>query len=412
MMGQMGNALYYVWFAVLPPILYWIFKIVWSDYATGAYIGNTPYDLLEIVPPRDTEKSPLSMELVLAGLEGVFATPSMYEEHALGMITSPFSFEFAATGGAVRIYARVPRKWHGLFEAHFYAQYPTAELVDVPQDYVDMVPRVLPNKNWKLWGSDIELVAPDPVPIKTWPEFEEDVTGKMLDPLAGLLELMGRTRRGEHMWLQIIAVAQKETTYNSGKDYADALKGKAKAPAKGLIAKLVMLLTGFLAGEGEGGGAKKDESPIEFRLSPVEKKVLQAIEENIGRYMFQVKMRMVYTARNEVYNNADMVSGFFGALKQFADFNLNSFKPGDQSKTKAQYLFKQTRLRFKQRLIIDRYRGRKTIGKKFFLSDRELATVFHMPDMTVVAPAMARTSASQGSAPANLPIRQSVTFNE
>jgi hypothetical protein len=40
------------------------------------------------------------------------------------------------------------------------------------------------------------------------------------------------------------------------------------------------------------------------------------------------------------------------------------------------------------------------------LSSEELATVFHIPDMAVTAPSMARVAAKRGAAPGNLPIQE------
>jgi hypothetical protein len=43
-------------------------------------------------------------------------------------------------------------------------------------------------------------------------------------------------------------------------------------------------------------------------------------------------------------------------------------------------------------------------GFKMTLSSEELATVFHLPDMSVVAPSITRVEAKRGGAPANLPV--------
>lgn len=394
----------YVWFFIIPPLLWWVFFLLWDDYSKGVFIGSTPFDIIEVIPPRDTERSPQPMELVFAGIQGVFKGFNAYEDLCEGQMILPFSFELAGTEGRVRFFVRCQSIYRGIVESNLYAQYPTIQILDVDEDYTKKVPAIIPNKNWNLWGSDMELVAPDPVPIKTWPHFEEDITGKMIDPLAGLIELMGRARRGEHLWLQLIATPYSESWFKVAKEFTDEMKGKAAKPQMGAIGKAFMSMTGFLSSGGDGGDAAAD-APLEFKLSPGERKVLEAIEENSGRYVFQVKMRMMYLGRKEIYDG-QMISGFFGALKQFADFNLNSFKPDNISKTTADFLFRKVRVRFKQRKLFERYTKRKTSGTKFFLSDRELATVYHMPDMSVMAPSITRSSVTQSSAPSNLPIGQ------
>ncbi|HCP08739.1 MAG TPA: hypothetical protein DIT25_03015, partial [Candidatus Moranbacteria bacterium] len=58
----------------------------------------------------------------------------------------------------------------------------------------------------------------------------------------------------------------------------------------------------------------------------------------------------------------------------------------------------------RQRKIYRRYIDRDNEGKTFFMSSKELASVFHFPDMQVKAPALTQIQARRGSAPANLPI--------
>jgi hypothetical protein len=43
-------------------------------------------------------------------------------------------------------------------------------------------------------------------------------------------------------------------------------------------------------------------------------------------------------------------------------------------------------------------------GGKLVMSSEELATVFHLPDMNVLAPSLTRVEAKRGGAPSNLPI--------
>ncbi len=394
----------FVWFLILPFALYKVFRPLWMDYIMDVYTTGMKFEMVEIVPPRNTERSPQPMESVFAGLQGTRSYIPIYHEFCLGVTPPGFSLEIVGTNGQVRFFVDLPSNFRPVLESHFYAQYPDVEIRDA-QSYVGQVPAIIPNKDWDLWGTDIILAKPDPVPIKTWEHFEENITGKMIDPLSGLIEVMGRTRKAEHLWLQIIIEPEPEGWFKEGEKFANELKGKAAAPTKGVVGRMVMAVTGFLGGAGGDSGAGGDDAPLEFRLSPGEKKVLEAVEDNIGRYMFRTKMRMIYVGRREVFNKS-MVSGFFGALKQFADFNLNAFKPYDMSLTDALYVFRKTRIRFRQRKLFDAYKKRKPNGPRFMLSDRELATIYHMPDMSVVAPSIARSNITKSTAPADLPIAE------
>ena len=114
-------------------------------------------------------------------------------------------------------------------------------------------------------------------------------------------------------------------------------------------------------------------------------------------------MRFLYIGRREVFDKI-FVSSFFGGLKQFNDQQLNNFAPDNRSKTYANYIWKDFRLAFRQRRIYRRYRNRFPTGVKFMLSTEELASIYHMPDMSVVAPSMQRIDARRSGAPANLPV--------
>ncbi len=407
--GQIFGALdsvmtvvYYTWIFVLPPVLYKTFFALWMDYIQDIFATNTPYDTIEIIPPKNVERSPQPMESLFAGLQGSRITIPTYGEFCEGAMQPAISFEIVGTDHGVRFYVLLPSELRDVFESHLYAQYPDVHIRDV-EDYVQNIPALIPNKDWDIWGADLELLKPDPVPIRTWQHFEEDVTGKMIDPLSGMLEVMSRARAGEYLVWQIIIEPLPEGWKDEGAQYVEELKGKKAPPKIGAVGKLMLAVTGFLGSGSSGGGGDADDAPLEFRLSPVERKVLEAVEENIGRYMYRVKMRMVYAARRAVFNKA-MVFGFFGAMKQFADFNLNAFKPHVPSITYALYLFREARLRFKKRKLMYTFSKRKMSGARFVLSDRELATVYHMPDMSVTTSAINRVDHStKATAPHNLP---------
>ena len=138
--------------------------------------------------------------------------------------------------------------------------------------------------------------------------FEEDVTGKMIDPMAGLIETMGKLPPDQKLWFQMIIEPLNEgVSPDGGKKLLDKLTGRDKPPAEG-------------------------EQPLEFRITPGEKRVIEALESNIGKNMFRTKLRLLYLGKRQGFSKA-IISSFFGGIKQFADLNLNSFKPNDTSKT-------------------------------------------------------------------------------
>ncbi len=419
MVGAMLSAVFDVWFILFPPILYVVFKSLWMLYVQRQFGMKLNWVVLEIIPPNGIEKGPLTMESIFSGFAGAEKGTNTFEEFIKGEFPVSFSLELVSTEGQVHFYVRTQAGFRNLVEAHFYAQYPDIEIVEVP-DYTEIIPRTIPNKDWDLWGTDFVLVKNDLYPIKTYKFFEESITGTMVDPMSSLFETMGKIGPGQHIWLQYIITPLSPTWAKQGQVYVDEFLGKKKEVSPSVFARFFTDLVDIVMNIGNGllgkevaysAGAKaekKDEQPIEFRLTPGEKDVLKALQSNLGKQMFKVRMRHIYLGRRGAFSKQTGVSAFIGGIKQFNDQNMNGFKPDDGSKTYANYIFTESRLRFRQRRIFRRYINRDSDPQstRFILSTEELATVYHIPDMGVVAPTMARVSAKRSAAPMNLPIQE------
>lgn len=382
--GTIGSVFYYLWFLILPPTFYYIFKIVWMDYVWDTYFSKLKFTVLEIIPPRNIEQSPLPMELFFETLSSTDKGMSVKDEFITGELIPRFSFEIASDGGDIHFYVRTETRFRNIVESAMYAQYPEVEIIEVP-DYVDQVPPGIPNKEYDLWGTDLEFIRPDEFPIKTYRSFQEDVTGKMIDPLAHLIEVMGKVPPGHKLWFQCSINAMRPDFYK-----------KAKNSVNELMAKMA-----------KEKGTSDEDGALEMKLTPTEKKVLEAVEMNIGKAMFRTRLRFLYIGPTGKLDRASFISGFMGALKQFNDSNLNGFKPNDVSKTYANYVMTDSRLRFRQRRLLRRYKRRDNdpFSTTIVMSSAELATLYHMPDMSVMGPALLRVGAKRGSAPVNLPVR-------
>lgn len=401
-----ANSLYNFWWIIFPVLFYQLFKIIWRDFVVVSNILTWKWVTLEITPPKEIERSPKVMEAFYAGISGVITSYNTFETYLHGKITDRFSLELEGREGALHFYVKTQKKWKKMVESQIYAQYPDAEIIEV-DDYADSFPKVVPNKDWNLWGVDFELTRPDPYPIKTYDKFEEDITGTMIDPLSAIAEVMGKLGPGQHIWLQYVLEPLHEGWRQDELNLVDELSKKAKKKENSIFDDIKDVFSSIFKGMSApiefSASTEKDDQPVEFKLTPGEKEVLKAVEENLGKNAFRVKMRMIYIAKRENWNKS-FVGSFIGALKQFNDLNLNNFKPNDASKTYAHYLWKKERMAYRQRKIYKRFRQKNMDGVKFVLTTKELATVFHFPDMSVKAPAVSMTESKKGSAPSNLPI--------
>lgn len=408
-----SGALEHTWFVVLPWLLYFLFKPLWMDFIIGKFLGSIQYVVLEVIAPREIEKSPKLMESFFAGFAGVHSNINTTDTFAKGVRLPSMSLEIVSDGGSVHFYIRVPKNFRNLVESNLYAQYPDSQVVEV-DDYVTSVPKIVPNKDWDLWGTDLELVKPDIYPIKTYHDFEEDVTGKMIDPLSAMIEALGKVGPGQKLWFQIIITPDSDPeVIKAGLDLVQVVTGKkkkSKSPLEKVWVDLTDIFSNFF-GAMMGSELKfteekasAPEQPIEFKLTPGEKEALKALEENISRIHFKTKMRLMYLGKRMNFDKT-AVSAFMGSIKQLNSNNVNALKPNNASKTLASFVATKSRMRFRQVKLFKRYVSRNgTDGVTFRMSTAELATIFHMPDMSVVAPGINRVEAKRGGAPFNLPV--------
>src|SRR4030065_1641552 len=198
-----GQAIYHFWWIIVPAVFYFLFKLLWMDFVNSSWSKSLSWTVLEVIPPKDLEKGPKPIESLYQGLVGVVVTFNAIEKFIKGAYTDVFSFELVGLGGEVHFYIRTQKKYKNLIEAQVYAQYPDAQVLEV-ESYTESFPKVVPNKSWDLWGSDMELSKPDPFPIKTYDKFEESITGTMIDPIAAFIETMGTMQPGQNLWLQTV----------------------------------------------------------------------------------------------------------------------------------------------------------------------------------------------------------------
>lgn len=410
-----GKLIAETWWIILPIPVWKVFYMVWGEYSGVTWAIKIKKVVLEVIPPSDIEKSPKIMEQVFNGLH-TWAGPNKFETYCGWKPgQDKYSFEIVSTEGRLHFYIKCPAASRNNVESQIYAQYPDAEIYEV-EDYVFNVPRNLPNPDWDLWGSSLKLVHRDELPIRTYNKFVEDITGKMIDPLASMTEVLSSLGAGQHGWFQIVASPLLETIWHPPSyEYIQELCGKKKITKKksffnylgeiGVIPGNV--LRGLMAQDLAGPAESSEETTEEFninRLSPDEQDKVKAIYENISKPGFKTTMRYIYMGRKESFNKAQGVAGVMGAIKQFSDTNLNALMPDPKSKTFANYYYTDYRMSYRQRRILQDYRDRSFATGKFVFNTEELATIFHFPDMSVKAPNLVRIEAKKGEAPLNLPI--------
>lgn len=388
---------------------------IWLMLKQNKWFSTIKFTLLAVDIPKNHEQTPKAVEGLFSTVSGAHAAINNVDKYIKGQFQLAFSFEIVSIDGYVQFLVRTPIQHRDVVESAVYAQYPDAEITEV-EDYTTWAPSKYPDDNYNVWGTEIVPVANEAIPIRTYPLFEDKVSGEYKDPLAALLETMSKIHVGEQVWFQIFVRPTGTDWLANSEKLAYKLAGKKKAapPAsKGNQAVDFIMNTIDNIGEfiyplwKEKKDNKKEDLPsMMLHLTPGEKSTIEAIENKAGKIGFECKIRLVYISPKEDFAPPRVVSSVFGAIKQFSTLDLNGFKPDAKTKTSTNYWFTKYRNNRRRERIIAACKGRSgSMGHQaFILNLEELATLWHFPGVEVRTPLLHRTEVKKSEAPSSLPI--------
>ncbi|MDO8589938.1 MAG: hypothetical protein Q7R69_01565 [bacterium] len=404
---KVWQVVFVTWPVWLPFALVSLLLRTWFSYKRREWLKKTGSILLEIKIPKNTEKSPAAMEMVLEGIwEDVLG--SLTGAYLEGEVRDVFSLEIVSLGGQVKFFIWAFPKWKSIIESRIYAHYPGAEVVEV-EDYALKV--VFDPTTMNLSGVTTRLHKPDAYPIKTYIDFELDKGNKeqeeIVDPLAPVLEYLGTLKPGENQWIQILLQGHRKEGFQdvrlfSKPDWREGIKKEINT----MIEK-----ESFGTPEKDKLGAIKPRTLLD--LTKTQGETIQAIERNAAKLAFDAMWRMVYIAPKEV--SVSRTVGIVGAMRQFGSRTLlntlrpHKFIPGIQYPWED---FLNINKEYNQRTLLEAYKRRSVFnvpfkhvfGKPYVLTTEELATLFHFPGTTVTTPTLTRVSSKKVDAPSNLPM--------
>ncbi len=410
-------------FVVLGALVLYFTAQLWLESRQEKYAATINYSLLAVDVPKDTMQIPTAVEHIFAALAATKINPNFKEKWWDGKTQVAFSYEVVSLGGYTQFLVRTPTDYRDMVEASIYAQYPDAEIVEV-EDYVTRVPLDFDTDAYDLWGTEFELTAKDVYPIKTYQEFEHQLSEEFFkDPMAGLLEVFGRIKPDEDVWLQLIITPTGDDWKKRSKREVDSILKRSsgsgsgfsnfllwlfvRMPAQLLYELTETLFAGIIEPQQriEGGTSATAQVTLKVSdLTPGERKIIEAIEHKASKIGFLVKFRMVYWGQRDTFLKGRGVSGVVGAVQQFS--GINGFKPSGRITTKADYFLKQSRINTKQRSVLSAYRkrSRKRGLGGFILNTEELATLYHFPVGSVKAPLVKKTEVKKAEPPSALPV--------
>lgn len=336
--------------------------------------------LLSIELPKENEKTPIAAEQMFASLHGLLHFTPETLEH--------ISLEMVSTTEGIRFYAFTPRNFRNFVEGQIYAQYPDAEIKEV-EDYTGKIP-----EGDQVAATELVLTKDYIFPIKTFRDFE-------VDPLAAITSALGKVGQEEQVWLQILIRPVADTWQARGHDYVKRIKEGIKAASLDpvellretfatIFEHLPYAMYVFI------NGPKPYEAPRpgalnQVRLSAGQELELKAIENKLTKIGFETKVRIL-AAAPEMSDAKERISAVAASFKQFSTANLNSFVAGPIDPNGRRHLGE-----FRSRAF-------PVSPDNYILGIDELASIYHLPNISVETPNIAWTRAKKGEPPLNLPV--------
>lgn len=364
------------WSAVLVFLVGWFYRGKISSWFKSRRLKLRPVAdnesvLLAIEVPKEDEKTPLAAETLFSSLHGIG------NQH--------LSFEIEATEKSIRFYVWVPKNLKSYVEGQFYAQYPDINVLEA-KDY--SIPHEI-KEDISVVSTELAFNKKDFYPIKTFLNFT-------VDPLAAITGTISKLAPDERIWIQILVKPEADKWRDRAINFISAIKEGRSTELGSALTKQLVGLAGDVVRTAVQGGSE-DTVKEGVKLSPGTEQVLAAIEEKSSGLGFRTKIRLVVLDKNET-TARQRLQLTIGAFKQFNTNNLNSFVAGPHTNKRDE--------------ILSQYHNRKFGPGGLILNVTELASVYHLPNKTVVTPNIVWAGSKKGEPPANLPLLNDIPAEE
>lgn len=421
----------------------WLAWRIWVHYVQQDFISGIDFCLLEIVPPREVERSPMAMELFITNALYHWSMKGGREEFWQGAVWFWFSLEIVSLEGQVHFYIRTPTRIRSLIETQMYAQYPQAQVKEV-EDYTLAVDEITPTSKWNAWGCEFKLLKPEAFPIKTYVDYglDEDPDEELkVDPISPVIEFFGSLQKGEQAWFQLVVTPSKKMWRTKGTwfgkhDWAQESKNQ-----------IMNLLEPYARQNPRRDklGVATGAFTKEYRTPDFLKNAVTGMAAKTSKLGFESGVRIMYVAPKESFNMSNR-RNIRLIFRQYQKPDSNEFwrinsAQGDAFNSGYFPLSKEQVMVLADRMLHE-YRERAFfhlplrhhlfafgtplfneawfwkpvlfVVKMFFLpyfhhktyvlNTEEIATLWHFPGQILKVPTLERIESKEASPPPNLPL--------
>lgn len=408
-------------------VLVWLFYKLRLIDNQKKFMKTVKWVFLEVKIEEASERSALAMEQIFAALHAIHVNITWGEKFD-GKQVLWLSCEIVSIGGRVSYIFRIPERYRNLLESAIFAQYPKAEITEV-EDYLKNLPKHYDPETaeFDFWGTQMNKKKESAYPIKIYSVFEHPGQETVVDPLAGVIEVMSNIGPDELMAAQIVIKPVDDSWKVKGQKLVDKLKGAPEKKHSDWFLKIFLEFPGMIidalfkafvpSGEEKRPSVTKDEPPSQMlHKTEGEKTVIAAIERGLSKIGYEVKFRILYLAPKGKLNKSLRVPEIIGAYRNFDDVSLNGPKP-DVNRTWTDATYKVSRILERPLIKFKVLKKKRHFWFNFkdrsawrgtghtILNTEELASVYHFPQApNVRVSQVERVGAVKSAPPQDLPI--------
>lgn len=326
--------------------------------------------ILKIAVPRANQKSPLAAEQLFSALHGIGLNKAKSFDH--------FSLEVAAGNYGIHFICVVDKQYKTFVENQIYAQYPEAQIVEV-QDYANSL-----SQKQNIQITELKLLREYYFPIRTFPSFE-------VDPLASITGAVSSLPAGHEVFIQIVARPIGDSWQAEGKKYV------------------------------EGKRNQVDKEGKRIQLESGESDLIKLVETKNSKVGFQFIVRILATSGSQM-DSQRLTNEVMAAFGQYRTAVFNSI--GVPKVLKGWPAFKQQISDYIRKTFYGQRLGEKLSKLEKFstrylneftkdvVNTEELASLYHLPNISVETPNIAWAMARQLEYPLNLPTTDATILGE
>lgn len=370
--------------------------------------------ILRLSVPRQNERGPLVFEQVLASLHGLLSkdTKSQGQEAV--------SFEIAKVHGRIYFYVVVPMHLRTLITSQMYAQYPEVE-IEESKEY--LTKSLIKNKD--ILMATLRPAEPWVFPFKRHPQFEDRSKEGFKDPLGAMTTALSHLHgKNDSAIIQFVvkpigpkwnAAAQSTLRrffkngpwgwdwFRNFYQWARLNPERSTRILRMPIWGGILLLFGFFGGkvpDSNGnmiGGDDDDDSQLDREAQTSSRHdretFFSASYDKLSRLNFATNIRMLYVHSDPDPLHAEAkIRELAGTFQQFSLPQMNHFSISSLERQKNNAVF--------QNIVARRP------NKPFALSQEELATMYHLPTVSVSSPGIQWVQSQRLEPPVDLPTEE------